>query len=295
MSLERFTVICASDFSLLNRCLSGEDITPILDQRQALGFNSLRVWTAFDIPLIGRLNPKEHPDYYQRIPDFMQACAQYGFYVELTAFTGPYPFFANQAEMIAHWNGLDDALAECTNLLDLEAVNEGDNGPNLGVPLDLLRRPAGKLASHGSAIQDAPPMQPHWDVAGYRSPGSEWHRKNGHNAMEWADTWKIPVWTNEMIRTDTDATPTRWYDAAASAVLLCAGAGCFHSPEGKASTLFGEPTLTCAKSFVAGARSVPLEFQDGAYIRIDDNPPGILRVYRRQLSDGRFHEVEVRE
>src|SRR5689334_13953007 len=119
MGLTRFTVIQTSDFNLLNRFLSGEDISPILEQRAALGFNSLRVWTAYDIPQIGRLNPKEHPDFYQRIPDFLQACANVGLYVEFTAFTGPYPFFANQDEMIAHWNALVAAVSPCTNLLDL--------------------------------------------------------------------------------------------------------------------------------------------------------------------------------
>lgn len=290
MSFERFTVICSSDFNLYNRWFSGEDITPVLEQRHALGFNSVRVWTAYDIAGIGTCDPRRS-GFYERLPEFM---AMIGLYVELTAFTGPYPFFANQAEMIAHWNALDDALNGVTNLLDLEAVNEGDNGPNLGVPLDLLRRPVGKIASHGSATQDATPMQPHWDVAGYRAPSFEWQRKTSHNAMEWADTWGIPVWTNEMPRTDTDSNTNHWYDAGAAGVLLCAGAGCFHSPEGKTSTLFGVQTLACAQAFVAGAQSVPLEFQDGQYIRIDTNPPGILRVYRRQLPDGRFHEVQVR-
>lgn len=293
MSLQRFTVICTSDFNCYNRWFSGEDVRPVWEQRAMLGFNSQRTWTAYRIPLIGDCDPNR-PGFYERIPEYMEDAAQYGLYIEWTAFTGPYVYFPNQASMIEHWNHLDDALTGVTNLLDLEAINEGDNGPNLGVPLHLLRRPVGKIASHGSASQDSTPMEPHWDVAGYRSPGSEWQRKVGHNAMEWADAWTIPVWTNEYPRTDHDPNLDHWFDGAASSVLLCAGAGTFHSPEGKDSTLFGAQTLACARAFIDGAHSVPLEFQDGAYSRIEPNPPGILRIYRRTLADGRFHEVRVR-
>lgn len=293
MSLERFTVIGTSDFNLYNRWFSGEDVTPVLEQRQALGFNSVRVWTAYRIPLIGDCDP-HRPGFYDRIPDFMADLAAYELYAELTAFTGPYVYFSTQSAMIDHWNRLDDALNGVTNLLDLEAVNEWDNGPNLGVPLESLRRPVNKLASHGSGAQDSPPFSPHWNVAGYRSPGSEWWRKTSHNAMEWSDAWNIPVWTNEFPRTDNDPNVDHWYDAGAAGVLLCAGAGTFHSPSGKNSTLFSGAELDCAKSFIAGSSTVPLEFQDGTYSRVEPNPPGILRVYRRTLADGRFHEVRIR-
>lgn len=294
MSLERFAVICTSDFNLYNRWFSGEDITPVLEQRASLGFNSCRVWTAYRIDLIGDCDP-HRPGFYASLPEFMETIAQYGLYAEITAFTGPYVYFPTQQAMIDHWNRLDDVLNGVTNLLDLEAINEWDNPPNFGVPLDQLRRPVGKLASHGSGAQDSPPTLPAWDVAGYRSPGSEWQRKVGHNAMEWADNLHCPVWTNEYPRTDNDPKPEHWFDGAASSVLLCAGAGCFHPPEGKNSTLFTNQTLVCASAFVQGAQSVPLEFQDGAYSRVEPNPPGILRIYRRTLSDGRFHEVRVRE
>lgn len=290
--MPRFSIRCTSDFNLYNRWFSGEDITPVLDQRQALGFNACRVWTAYDIPLIGTCDP-HRPGFYERWPDFMAELADYELYAEVTAFTGPYPYFPTQASMIDHWNRLDDALTGVTNLLDLEAINEYDNPPNAGVPLDSLRRPIGKIASHGSAVQDAEPKTPHWDVAGYRSPGSEWQRKVGHNAMEYAAAWNIPVWTNEYPRTDNDPNLVHWYDGAASSALLCAG-GTFHSPSGKDSTLFQGSELACAQAFIKGALSVPLEFQDGAYTV--NNPPypdGVIRIYQRTLPDGRFWQVPV--
>ncbi len=296
MSLKRFAVICTSDFNLYNRFLSDEDLTPVLEQRSTLGFNACRVWTCYDIPLIGRLNPYEHPEFFTRLPEFMGLLADWSLYAEITAFTGPYPFFANQAAMVQYWDDLDAALTGCDNLLDLEAINEYDNAPNAGVPLNLLRRPSDKRASHGSGSQDSEPVTPFWDVAGYRAPSSEWQRKVGHNAMEWADSWNIPVWTNEYPRVDLDPNPDHWFDGAASSVLLCAGAGCFHSRGGKDSTLF-QPgqELDCANAFIAGAQSVPLEFQAGAYVV--NNPPypdGVIRIYERRLSDGRSKQVPVR-
>ncbi len=257
MGLERFSIRCCSDFNLYNRWFSGEDITPVLEQRQALGFNSCRVWTAFDIPLIGTCDP-HRPDFYAKWPEFMDLLDGYELYAEVTAFTGPYPYFPTQQSMIDHWNALEAAVAPCVNLLDLEAINEYDNAPNAGVPLDRLGQPA-CLSSHGSAVQDAPPKEPHWSVAGYRSPSSEWQRKVGHNAMEWAANWAIPVWTNEFPRTDND------------------------------------PNLDCAQAFISGALSVPLEFQAGAYTQNNPPyPPGVIRIYQRTLSDGRFYQVPVR-
>src|SRR3990167_4484510 len=44
-----WTMIQCSDFHLLGRWIRGEDIQPILQQRRDGGFNTLRVWTAYDL------------------------------------------------------------------------------------------------------------------------------------------------------------------------------------------------------------------------------------------------------
>jgi endo-1,4-beta-mannosidase len=41
---EPWTAIESSEFSLYKRFLDGEDIRPVLEERQAIGFNLLRVW-----------------------------------------------------------------------------------------------------------------------------------------------------------------------------------------------------------------------------------------------------------
>lgn len=290
MSWQRFHGVMTSNFNGLNRFRNGENMRPVLAQRQELGFNVLRDWTAFDIPLIGRCPPT--PDLYAAIPDYFGLCAEYGHYVELTAFTGPYPYFPNDAAMLWHWDALDRAVEGLTNLFDLEAVNEGDNGPNLGVPLDKLKRPTNKLASHGSAVQDAPPMLPVWDIAGHRPGSNEWHRKVGHNPMaDVADVYDVPAGCNETVRMpDNDSNPLHAFDAAASAALLCAWS-CFHSPSGKNATLFTGRELICAQAWCDGAHSVPLRFQAGEYYRRDD--PNYLRVYGRRLPTESY-EVPVR-
>jgi hypothetical protein len=83
-----FTAIEASDFNLYARYLAGDDISPVLAQRQAAGFNLLRVWLLYDVANIGRLIPAEHADFYARLPAFLRLCASYGLRVELTVFTG---------------------------------------------------------------------------------------------------------------------------------------------------------------------------------------------------------------
>ena len=294
--MARFTIIQTSNFNGLNRYRTegAKAMRPVLQQRQALGFNALRDWTAFDIPLIGTCAPTD--DLYAAIPDYFGECADFGFYGELTAFTGPYPYFHTEADFLRHWDRLDRACEGLTNLLDLEAVNEGDNGPNLGVPLKALRRPAGKIASHGSAVQDAPPMEPVWDVAQHRPGSSEWWRKVGHNAMsDVADVYQVPAWCNETPRMpDNDSDPNHAYDAAAGAALLCAGS-CFHSPGGKNATLFTGQELVCAQAWADGARSVPLEFQAGRYVhRSDLENSHILRAYSRVLTSGREYVVKIR-
>ena len=179
----RWTGIQATDFNLFNRFLGGEDITPILRQRADAGFNLLRVWTDFDVCAdakcpehqpIGRLIPREHPDYYKRLPDFLDVCAGHGFYVELTAFTGRPD---SDAARIAHWDQLIAVASAHTNVL-LELINE-HNVHNKSLPYDRLRRPpAPTLASHGSGGAGADPKLPIWTYATYHPGfGADWMRK----------------------------------------------------------------------------------------------------------------------
>jgi hypothetical protein len=298
----RWTAIECSDFNLFGRYLNeGADaIRPVLAQRRDCGFNLLRVWTNYSgspefEATIGRLLPSEHPEMYTALPGFLALCASYGLYVELVAFTA--------AGDQTHWSRLAGALhGEHTALVEL--VNENDaHTPNLD-PADYAPIP-GVLCAHGSNGSQQPPIRPWWNYETvHYNDAFEWQRKVGHNAMEWAEggampdsaASHVPILSNENTRyPDRDSSLVHAYDAAAGAALLCAGS-CYHSVHGKKSALWPDDIeRDCAMIWVNGAKSVPMEFQAGRYIRRDDLlTPELLRVYERRLDDGHGHVVEIR-
>lgn len=285
---ERFTVIEATDFNLLARFLAGEDIHPILQQRQDLGFNVARVFTAFNVcpdgngcQAIGRLVPREHPDYYDRVPAFLDALAQHGLYAELVAFTGPYPgVLDSDAEKIQHWQRLCEAARTRPNVL-LERVNEADHPANRDLPFNQLPKCEGVLSSAGSGTADHEPPAPFWDYASYHpGTGDEWMRKAIHNGWEdVAEKAHIPVLVNETTRfPDNDGSAEHAYDVGRGCALMVAGCT-FHSISGKNSRLWAGLEYVLADAWTRGAKSLPLVCRDGAYRRIDDEK--YLRVYER--------------
>jgi hypothetical protein len=290
---QRFTAIEASDFNLYSRFLDGEDINPIFKQRAEAGYNMLRVWTLYNLEAanIGKLLLSDHPDLYDKLPLFTAAAAQFGLYVEFTAYTSTWD--------AQHWGRLTQALLPITNSL-AEMVNEEDQPANtLPDIADTFTCPAGLLCSHGSNGSQAWPVEPPWGYETFHTNGaSEWWRKTGHNAAEisWAPGHGRPVIANENTRfCDNDSSINRAYDAAAGAALLAAGSA-YHSVSGKSSVLWQGCELDAAHAWAAGAASVPLEFQAGRYIHRDDlEGPNDLRVYERRLSDGRGYIVRIRK
>lgn len=289
-----WTAIESSEFSLYKRHLNGEDIAPVLLQRQAIGFNLLRVWLLNTSVIPGGLRPSMYPAFYDRLPAFAALCWSYGLLVEFTAFTQTQTLLPLVADQQAHWRHVCDALHGTPCLLEL--VNEADQHDNRTDPSLLTMRPVGLLASSGSNGADSPPPTPVWDYVLYHSNGlNEWQRKVGHNAMEWADTYHMPAMSNENTRyPDQDASVTHAEDAAAGAALLCAGA-CFHSQSGKLSVPFDATEFGAAVAWVRGATSVPLEFQRGQYHhRTELEGQDCIRAYDRRLPDGRAHVVKIR-
>jgi len=176
-------------------------------------------------------------------------------------------------------------------------VNEGTLPVNQ-IDMSRYARPTGILASHGSGGSEGdPPWEP-WDYGTlHYNDATEWQRKTAHNPMEdFANVYNRPAMANENTRyPDRDDSLAHAYDAAAGAALLTAGA-CYHSCAGKLSVLWTGVELDAALAWAAGARSVPLEFQHGQYIRRDDLvTPELLRVYERRLPDGRGHIVKIRK
>ena len=298
----RVTIIESSEFSLFKRYLDNDWPTynPVVEQRRNLGFNTLRVWLLNDSVVAFRngvqqdgIHPNQYPDFYSRLTDFVDSLSD--FIIELTVFTQTQTLMPNEQAQQSHLNAVANAVDGRTNVL-LELVNENDQHDNATSP-NLTRPPGNIIISHGSNGADATGVEPHWDYQLYHTNGlSEWQRKTGHNAMEKADVYGPPCISNENTRfPDNDSSVNHAFDAMAGAALLCAGA-CYHSQGGKFSRVFDPTETTCAKAWVDGANSVPLEFQAGQYARHDEmNSDEVIRAYSRTLSDGRSHLVKIRK
>lgn len=283
-----WTWIGCTDFMLFKRYVDGQDIEPILEQRAALGFNILRVF--FSCDWMFRLRPADHADFYQEAGDFFRLCAKHGLYVEAVAFADTQRIFPDLQSQLLHWFGLA-TYAESNVVLEL--VNENNVHENGVANAAAFPKCDHVLCSRGSNGAGSEPVRPEMDYETFHwNDLSEWTRKCAHNPME-DGTWKTgkPAVSDENTRfPDRCADAQMAFDAAAGAALLCAGST-FHSEPGKYSLLFSEPTLSFARAWTDGARSVPLEFQRGRYQRIDD--PNYLRTYQRILPDGRAHTVRI--
>jgi hypothetical protein len=302
MNGQPWTSIQTSELSLPKRYLAGEDVRLVLAERAALGFNDTRQWLLNQSVVAGAgypegIHPNQYPDFYERLRDLWELCGSYGLAVEATAFTSCLPLMPNRNDQQRHWDRTQEA-ARGLGYVRLELVNEYDWGHGENAPDRSLwsMRPSGILASSGSSTADAPPPTPVWDYVLYHSNSlNEWQRKVGHNAMEWGDVYHCPGHSNENTRyPDNDSSETHAYDAAMGSALLCAGS-CFHSQGGKFSRPFDATERRCAAAWVAGAKSVPLEFQRGRYIhRTDLEGPHCIRAYERRLPDGRGHAISIR-
>lgn len=287
-----FTVVMASDFNLMNRWQHGEDIADRLAQRRDCRYNFLRVWTKYDLePGIGRFLDID----YSRVQEFLQYCAQYGMYVELTAYT--------DIMDPDHWPRLGEAVQGGPSCL-LEYCNERhmpdnwqDHHPVPGV-----------LCSHGSGGSEDGPVRPWWDYEVTHFNGaSEWQRKTAKNPMEYYEgaedpnnpnnnivaSWK-PSWSNETTRfPDACDRLDLAFAVGRGGAILHAGT-CFHSVHGKNSTLWEGRELECARAWAEGARSVDMRYQDGRYVhRSDIENAHTLRVYQRVLDDGTAETVRI--
>lgn len=295
---EPWTAIECTDFQLLHHVLHGVDIRPVLDQRAEVGFNLLRILVMADVMF--HLHPQDHPDFDEAISRLFERLLEYRLRGEFVVFADTQRVMPNLDEQIAYWERIGRLVRPVPNVL-VEAVNENNQHENRVDALDRFWTLDGVLCSRGSNGADQVPPRPwmSYEVAHWNDV-FEWWRKAGHNTREltvgdpagaYAGSG-VPALANETTRfPDRDSSIQHAYDAAAGAALLCAGS-CFHSVRGKSSEVWDGHELACAQAWVRGAQSVPLEFQAGEYRRMD--PGTDLRVYRRVLADGRFHEVRIR-
>ena len=163
-----WTWAMVTGFRDYERFLRGEDITPLLQETRDAGGNGRRVFGAFDFgsPEAQRLYPREHPDYFARLPEFFALHAQFGLYVQFVAFADTQRSVPGGPQQRDHWAALCDTLRPISNVL-LERVNEADSHENR---LDTdLPKPDGITASSGSNGAGADPPAPFWDYADLHS------------------------------------------------------------------------------------------------------------------------------
>ena len=296
---EPFTVMECSDFALFLRHLLGEDVRPIIDERLEVGFNLQRIWllntSVLGAVAPGGLTPQTHPELYDALPGFCELLTRQGSRGEFTAFTQPGSLMPRFVDQERHLDRVAAVLRAYPGIHLLELVNEYDAYPDSDSGVTSLPQPSGVVGSHGSGGAGSVPALSPWTYGLYHTNDlPEWPRKCAHNPMEKvANVIGRPAWANENTRPDRDPVVHHFEDAAAGAALLCAGS-CFHSQEGKLSQRFG-PSRLFAEAWVRGARSVPLEFQRGAYLhRQDLEGPDCSRAYERRLPDGRGYVVPIR-
>ncbi len=294
---ERFSVIGASDFNLFARHLMGEDVRPIIQDRKNHGFNLLRVWLSYNVcptidraaatcnepaDRIGRLIPRHHDRYFEKITEFATIVASFGLYLELTAFAFPFsprdkpvyerPFLTDDEE-VRFWNAVVRQLRPLTNVI-LELTNENEHADAPLLPLARLARPTGVLASHGSNGSGATPVRPYWDYVDFHTNDNErWERLAGEGCYELFkdEAVKRPCLASENTRSDRPLFDGRRAAIAAKGAALLAAGAVFHSPSGKSSEVFTAEEAAQADRWVAGARSIPLECQALPVVRVGDD------------------------
>lgn len=266
----------------------------MLAQRQALGFNAIRLWSAYNIALIGRLIPREFSDFYSRIvPGVSSLCAEYGQYPYWTGLTGPYSVtLGGMPEIAAHDQAMQDALSRIPFALydrrneyskDVNQIDMAKMGP-LWLP----------MASQGSGQQDEDPPTPYGRFAARHPAGSEQQRKVGKQGWDSQNLLgsNIPWVDDEVLRYEPGG--ENRYAVAEDSGQMGAGfiAGAFfHSSQAKLGiewTANGE--LVSATGWCAGVARVVAQgldiVQDGAYLhRTDLETASIIRAYERRLGD----------
>lgn len=301
-----FTLIEASAFNLLGRlCHEGEGaIASVVDELQEIGFNAVRVWTAYSGNAqfqaeIGRLLPSEDPELYAGAAELSRICARRGLYIEFTGYTGPDN--GSGGVTVDHWPHLGEALQPVAGQVLGELVNEHDSHPSLH-NINSYQPLPGILCSRGSNGSDRPPPRPWMQYELYHTNDAfEWWRKGGHNGMEFSVGAEglqgsgCPVIANENTRPDHDGTLLHHEDAACAAAGLIAGS-CFHSQSGKRASNLSAADRPFAEAHVRGARRFDLRFQPGRYSHVlADEGPEDLRVYRKTLPSGEVALIEIRK
>lgn len=294
---EKHTVISLTDFQLFDIYLKqgASAVTALLDDRASIescGINQLRVFGMAEN--LFHLDPREHADYYDKLPKFAQLLADHRchFRFSFVAFADALLLMRDDlAAQQEHWRRTVDALRPVTNVL-LELVNENDAGnPAQGqvnrIDTNAFENPAGICASHGSNGGEARPVEPVWCWSSlHQNDAYQWPRKVGHNPWEIGQEVGVPFIADENTRIpDRFNSEAMAFDAGAGGALLPAGST-IHCDGCRWSRFLTDDEKRVISAWVRGAKSVPLSCQDGPYThRMDLEQPNAAetgeRIYQR--------------
>lgn len=261
----RWFGIGASSFLAYQRFLNNEDLTAVFSQLAGLGFNLIRVFGMVDS--FSHWHPQEHADYYDRIPDFLDLCASYGFYVQWDAFADTQIVMPNSTDQVNHWNNTCGALKQRTNAF-VSVGNELNQHSNAVTAR--LNPPDGLLASAGSygGQPDAnPPMPTDWALGCFHQrrdypkaiPDSTVVQLRSGDTVD-GKAHPIPIGLDEPPAFGEAAGPSgRWTDPGRAFELAGTAKGTaawviYHCDAGILSQLFGPNQTACAVAFVAGGQ-----------------------------------------
>lgn len=111
----------ASSFLLYKKFLDGQDITPQLTQFNQLGANMIRVFGMFES--LGGFDPKQYPQYYDRLVEFSDLVASYGIYILWALCAATQSIFSNDNQVLDHIKKMVDKLKQSQNAI-VSPVNE---------------------------------------------------------------------------------------------------------------------------------------------------------------------------
>lgn len=235
----------ATDFLLLKKVLDGQDISPILNQRQAAGANLVRVFAI--CKNIADLNPSHYGDYWGGVDRLLTLAEARGLYVELTVFADAELVIPGQADQLAFWEGFQQFTSR-PNLF-LELVNENSHVGNHINTNAFVALAGPALQSHGSNQSDEHPVDPAWDYVVFharRDPPPDARGATNYDASEFEANYPKthPTIADEGIKVQDIG-----YAALMGKHANIHNGGTFHSQEGVTSELWSDQTAQAAFAF----------------------------------------------
>lgn len=253
-----------TDFLLIQKHATGQDITPILKQRQSLGFDMVRTLTMANN--IAQFSPMTY-DVQKIVPEVLELCHQFGLRMEVEGFADVQLIGLTKTEQMDHHILVTNIIRQMSNIDIYDLVNEYEKN---GIIPDDFPRPNLIISSKGSRVDNKPPKSPYWNFTTYhpRRDGedyyfSKWRADIGaqsevYNGVEGEPSIPCPVFPDEPRGFDETNDPNRRSNYPGYAYQIgwlhsvFHNGAMFHSTDGINSNLFRPITLQCAKAFIKG-------------------------------------------